>query len=185
MAMRMSADDKPPPHVFHAITTPLSEPLPVEKRPVLDVPDDSIPLTLPMIPQPIVQPAETTWLAPESGALLPNEDLAPAERVLDSGGDAIPIPATDLTYRATRSPDDYYPAASIRLQEQGVAVVEVCVNAQGRLDGRPVIQRTSGSRQLDAAAVRWASEALAFTPATRNGAAVAACKGFRVNFSLR
>jgi hypothetical protein len=37
---------------------------------------------------------------------------------------------------------------------------------------------------LDGAAVKWAREALQFTPATHAGAAVAACKDFRVNFTL-
>ena len=54
----------------------------------------------------------------------------------------------------------------------------------GTLEGPPAIERSSGSRHLDGAALKWASEALAFTPATRNGAAVSACKGFRVSFRL-
>jgi hypothetical protein len=37
---------------------------------------------------------------------------------------------------------------------------------------------------LDAAAVKWASEALRFQPATRGGTAVASCKEFRVSFTL-
>jgi TonB family protein len=84
-----------------------------------------------------------------------------------------------------RSPDDYYPATSIQLQEEGVTVVNVCVGPAGRLEGAPTVRSSSGSRRLDAAALKWAGEALVFTPATRNGAAVSACREYRVRFTLR
>jgi hypothetical protein len=48
----------------------------------------------------------------------------------------------------------------------------------------PTIENSSGSARLDGAAVTWAREALRFTPATRSGSPVSACKGFRVNFTL-
>ena len=91
---------------------------------------------------------------------------------------------TPLRYRATRSPDDYYPAQAIRLEQEGVAIVQVCTDAGGALSAAPQVTKSSRSRLLDAAAVTWAREALQFTPATRAGAAVAACKEFRVNFTL-
>jgi periplasmic protein TonB len=91
---------------------------------------------------------------------------------------------TELAYTAVMSPDVFYPATSIALQEQGVAVVNVCVGGNGRMEGQPVIQTSSGYKRLDQAATKWAREALRFTPATENGAAVRACKGFRVVFNL-
>lgn len=91
---------------------------------------------------------------------------------------------TPLRYRATRSPDDYYPPQAIRLEQEGVAVVQVCTDASGALSASPQVTKSSRSRLLDAAAITWAREALQFTPATRAGAAVAACKEFRVNFML-
>jgi TonB family protein len=84
-----------------------------------------------------------------------------------------------------RSPDDYYPSASITMQEEGAAIVRVCVGPTGRIEGTPSVQRSSGSRRLDAAAVKWAGEGMVFRPATRNGAAVSDCKDFRVVFNLR
>jgi len=95
------------------------------------------------------------------------------------------IPPTPLSYRSRRSTDEYYPPASIRMAEQGVAVVRVCVGAGGELQGVPQVEQTSGHPRLDAAAVSWAREALTFTPARENGVPVAACKGFRVRFALR
>ncbi len=102
-----------------------------------------------------------------------------------AGTGAVPqIPSTALQYRAVRSADDYYPSQSLSLQEEGAAIVRVCVSPAGRLDGKPVIETTSGSPRLDAAALMWAREALRFTPATQGGIPVAACKGFRVVFNL-
>jgi periplasmic protein TonB len=94
------------------------------------------------------------------------------------------IPETPLQYQATRSTAEYYPPASIRLEEQGIAVVQICVANTGRVQGRPQITASSGYARLDAAAVRWAQEALRFTAATRDGVAVGSCKGFKVIFDL-
>ena len=96
----------------------------------------------------------------------------------------VPAP-TELRFEAIRPTDDYYPSTSLRLQEEGIAVVRVCVGPDGKLAGTPTIESGSGSRRLDNAAVTWAREALRFTPATREGRPVSACKGFRVRFSLR
>jgi periplasmic protein TonB len=97
---------------------------------------------------------------------------------------APPRVVTELQFRITRPTEDYYPPASIAMEEQGVSIVRVCVDAVGRINGQPTIQTTSGSKRLDQAAIRWARESLRFTPATENGAGVPACKGFRVNFNL-
>ena len=83
-----------------------------------------------------------------------------------------------------KSPDEFYPATSVTLQEQGVSIVRVCVGANGRIEGQPTTQVSSGYKRLDQAAIRWTREALRFTPATENGVGVTACKGFRVVFNL-
>jgi hypothetical protein len=67
---------------------------------------------------------------------------------------------------------------------EGAAIVRACADAGGRLSGNPTVVRTSRVSLLDAAAVKWASEALRFQPATRGGVAVASCKEFRVSFTL-
>ena len=91
---------------------------------------------------------------------------------------------TDLTYRAVKSPNEFYPPTSVALQEQGISIVRVCVDAAGRLDGAPTIQTSSGYKRLDQAAVRWTREALRFTPATEDGVGMRSCKGFKVVFNL-
>jgi TonB family protein len=92
---------------------------------------------------------------------------------------------TPIGITSIRSPDDFYPAASIRNSETGVVVVEVCVSEQGVLTGTPRVSASSGHSRLDAAAVSWAQQAARFTPARRNGEPIAGCKGVRVNFQLR
>jgi protein TonB len=151
-------------------------PEPPRERPRLQEPDPFVP----PVPDPVVLPAE-----PPSGQTI-------TARVDDGGssgggsGVRLPtIPATPLSYRSRRPTDDYYPAVSIRMSEEGAAIVRVCVDAGGALQAAPQVTDSSGHARLDAAAVTWAREALTFTPATENGARVAACKGFRVRFSLR
>ena len=94
------------------------------------------------------------------------------------------VPDTPLRYQAVRPSDDFYPPQALRMGEEGAAIVRTCVDAGGRLSGVPTVVRSSRVSVLDAAAVKWASEALRFQPATRAGAAIAACKEFRVSFTL-
>jgi TonB family protein len=122
--------------------------------------------------------AQTTAAASDTGTVVESASgtgtvIAPPARV-----------ATALQYRITRPTDEYYPDTSKVIQEQGVAIVRVCVDAAGRMSGAPVVEASSGFKRLDQAALRWARESLSFTPATENGVGVAACKGFRVNFNL-
>lgn len=181
MTMRITIDRLPVVTVFKPVTSvPEQPPLPPPPLPTVQPTIATPALHLPMLPVPSI--------ATPNPITLPAE--VPVNTVAESGlgpvteSVAIEVPATALQFRAIRSPDDYYPAASLRLQEQGDAIVRVCVSAAGTLEGPPAIERSSGSRHLDGAALKWASEALAFTPATRNGAAVSACKGFRVSFRL-
>lgn len=184
MTIRITVDKPEPEHVFKPVSVTPVEPLPPDPRPILQTPEVAQRWTVPDLPRPVVTQEEYRWVQPDVGPVtIPAQDVVVPGTTGDSG--ATGVPATELRYRATRSPDDFYPATSVTLQEEGTAVVRVCVAPSGRLEGAPVIERSSGIRRLDAAAIQWAREALDFTPATRNGAAVSACKGFRVNFTLR
>ncbi len=169
----MIADFLPPEQVVE---------LPPPQLPDIVKPDNRMP-SVPDIPLPdfvplVDDPAPTILQLPPS-------DTGPAVVTEGPSSGSVPqIPSTTLQYRVVRPTDDYYPSQSLALQEQGTAIVRVCVTPAGRLDGKPVIDTSSGSARLDAAALTWAREALRFTPATRGGVAVAACKGFRVNFLL-
>lgn len=182
MAMRIPLEEKPSPGLKWI--DPVVPDKPVEPVPPMPPPDlissESISVPLPSMPGPVIGLNEMPTVPAETGITLPVTESLTGVPGVTAG-----IPPTELLSRAIRSPDDYYPTASLQLQEEGLAEVHVCVGPTGRLEGTPTVKNTSGSRRLDAAAVKWASEALAFTPATRNGAAVSACRDYRVRFTLR
>jgi TonB family protein len=76
----------------------------------------------------------------------------------------------------------YYPATSRRLGEEGAAVINVCVAANGLPDA-PNLRMTSGSPRLDEAALSYAADAK-YIPATENGIPTKGCFSFRVKFAL-
>jgi periplasmic protein TonB len=172
------------------VLDPPPEPVPPEPQP-------SLPSALPAVAIPAVAVLVPVLIPIDTGEAIPAPvGVAVQQESTVQMGPAVPVapvaPAatvpmrasTELQYRVTRSTDEYYPDASVALEEQGVAIVRVCVDAAGRMQGAPAVQESSGYKRLDKAAVRWAGEALRFTPATRDGVAVAACKGFRVKFDL-
>lgn len=171
--------------------TPPDEPVvqPPQEIPVdIKVPPVIVSIPIPDVPVdvPVVDIPDSTALQSQPAPAEVGPVVAPAPDVGVAGPVAEPVIATTaLQYRAVRPADDYYPDASLKLQEAGTAIVQVCVAPTGRIEGAPTIQQSSGSPRLDAAALRWAREALRFTPATRGGVPVSACKGFRVNFRLR
>jgi periplasmic protein TonB len=89
----------------------------------------------------------------------------------------------EIDQKGSGDPDEYYPETSRRLEETGTALVYACVAANGRIDGAPKVQRSSGSARLDQAALRYAQHAR-YHPATEDGKAVAGCTRFNVTFRL-
>jgi protein TonB len=78
--------------------------------------------------------------------------------------------------------DDYYPAASKRLGEEGVARVKVCVNVNGRVESAE-LETTSGVARLDEAAVKVA-KVYRLLPPTENGKPVPGCAPLPIRFQL-
>ena len=62
------------------------------------------------------------------------------------GGPGIGFPSTD----------EFYPDASIRLEEKGLVTVQVCVDGKGRLTSEPTIVQSTGSTRLEEGALRLA-----------------------------
>lgn len=82
--------------------------------------------------------------------------------------------------------EDYYPPASKRLEEQGVAVVAVCVGPDGKITGAPTIATSSGSPRLDEGAVKLATAASGrYKPATEDGKPIASCTKLAIRFQMR
>jgi TonB family protein len=125
-------------------------------------------------------------------------DTPPAANVIEELSPSIPEhplppPPTGVATRMGGGPgagfpntEDYYPAASRRIGEKGVATVAVCVDAAGRLTGEPLIAQSSGSARLDEGALRLARAGSGhYRPTTQDGRAVSACYPYRIRFELR
>lgn len=83
-------------------------------------------------------------------------------------------------------PAGFYPEQSIRLGDQGVSVVKVCVNTKGRLTTDPVTSRTSGFERLDLAALKLAKAGSGhYRPSTEDGVPVESCYPVGVRFQIR
>jgi periplasmic protein TonB len=79
--------------------------------------------------------------------------------------------------------EDYYPAASKRLSEEGAATVHVCVGPTAKLTEAPTIAQTSGSARLDEGAINLA-KAGRYVNGTEDGKAITDCFNFRVKFQM-
>jgi TonB family protein len=81
---------------------------------------------------------------------------------------------------------DYYPPASIRIGEKGVAAVRVCVDGSGRLSANPTIAQSSGSARLDEGALRLAKAGSGhYRATTEDGWPVNSCFPFLIRFDFR
>ncbi len=122
-------------------------------------------------------PAPDNLTSPPVGLLTqPVESTAPARVNRVGGGPGAGFPTTE----------DYYPAASRRLAENGAATVRVCVDGSGRLSAAPTIAESSGSARLDAGALRLAKAGSGhYRPTTEDGRPVESCYPFRVRFRFK
>jgi TonB family protein len=83
-------------------------------------------------------------------------------------------------------PDDFYPVVARHLEEQGIATVQVCVDAKGRLTSAPTTLQGSGSVRLDEGALKLAKAGSGhYRAATQDGHPVDSCFPFRVRFQLK
>jgi TonB family protein len=84
------------------------------------------------------------------------------------------------------NPDDYYPERSRLVDEQGIATVNVCVDAKGRLTSDPTTLQSAGSPRLDEAALKLARVGSGhYRASTEDGQPVASCYPFRIRFQLK
>lgn len=82
--------------------------------------------------------------------------------------------------------EEYYPPAARRLEEEGAAVVRVCVDASGHLTAAPTVLQSSGLARIDEGALRLAQAGSGhYRPTTENGRPVSACYPFLIRFRLR
>jgi TonB family protein len=81
---------------------------------------------------------------------------------------------------------DFYPSPSIRLGEEGMSIVQVCVDRKGRLTSAPSTVTGSGSARLDEAALKLARAGSGhYRAATEDGQPVDSCYPFGIRFQLK
>jgi protein TonB len=79
--------------------------------------------------------------------------------------------------------EEYYPAASKRLNEEGAPTVHVCVGANSKLTAAPTIAQSSGSPRLDEGALNLA-KAGRYIAGMDDGKPIDACFDFRIKFQM-
>jgi len=146
--------------------TPPPPPPPTFERPPVEVPPPEVTIDLP-----VEQAATTaiTAVAAKAGTAAPK------------GPTGVIVPPK-LGKNFPNS-EDYYPAASKRLGEEGSPTVHVCVGPSGKLSGEPSIKQSSGSARLDEGAMNLV-KAGRYQPGTEDGKPIEACFDFRIKFQL-
>jgi len=81
-------------------------------------------------------------------------------------------------------PESAYPPQSKRLNEQGDVILNLLVEADGRI-GDVKVEKSSGYPRLDEAAVSYAKRNWRFLPGTRDGKPAAMWKAIKVTFKLK
>jgi TonB family protein len=81
---------------------------------------------------------------------------------------------------------DFYPSPSIRLGEEGLSIVQVCVDKKGRLTSEPSTVKGSGIARLDEAALKLARAGTGhYRASTEDGQPVNSCYPFGIRFQLK
>jgi TonB family protein len=164
---------------------------PLEIKFMPDLPTPAVP---PPPLQPNLTPAQVVARDPDLTFDIPQDTNTFGGEIAEQPGSVSepPTPARVLN-RIVGGPgkgfpnsDDYYPDASRRLGEAGVASVRVCVDAYGRLTAEPRVAQSSGSVRLDASALRLARAGSGhYRPTTEDGRPVDACYPLRIRFEIR
>jgi protein TonB len=94
-----------------------------------------------------------------------------------------PPPPTKLAVTYKPDVEDFYPDAARRANQEGRAMVKLCINATGKIDSAD-IETTSGFPMLDEAAIK-VGKAFRFKPPTQLGKPVAVCTDLPVKFELK
>ena len=146
---------------------PPPPPPPEFQRPPVEVPPPDVVVDLP------VETAQTTAI----NVTTKHVEAAPPK--------AVNRTAPKIDAKHFPNSEDYYPAASKRLGEEGTATVHICIDPGGKPSGPPTIAQTSGKERLDTGALELAKAGARYiSPATEDGKPVAGCLDFRVKFQM-
>jgi outer membrane biosynthesis protein TonB len=81
---------------------------------------------------------------------------------------------------------DFYPSLSVHMGEQGISIVQVCVDTKGRLSSDPTTVQKTGSPRLDEGALKLARAGSGhYRATTEDGQPVNSCYPLRIRFQLK
>lgn len=150
--------------------TPPPPPPPEFERPPVEVPPPEVAID---IPQDTTQSTAITDVTDKPVPMAPPPPPPPKQ-----------IKKASIDGRRFPPSEEYYPAASKRLGEEGSPTVKVCVGPNGKLAEAPTIATSSGNNRLDEAAVKYA-KAGRYIAGTVDGQPTTDCLVFRVKFELK
>jgi protein TonB len=150
--------------------TPPPPPPPEFERPPVEVPPPEVAID---IPQDTAQSTAITDVTDRPVPMAPPPP-PPPKNVKKASIDSKRFPPSE----------EYYPAASKRLGEEGSPTVKVCIGPQGKLSEEPTVATTSGNARLDEAAIKYA-KAGRYIAGSVDGAPTTDCLVFRVKFELK
>jgi len=133
-------------------------------------------------------PSAGTFLNPASPPLsgpdinIQRDDGNPITPPPTGAGQSITLTTAEPLIATHTTPP--YPALALRLGEQGTAILKIGIAADGSVSDA-IVQTSSGSERLDAAAIAWVKAHWRYKPATRGGAAIASTTLAAVKFDLR
>jgi protein TonB len=145
---------------------PPPPPPPEFQKPPVEVPPPDVTIDLP-----VEAPATTAITAV---AAIPHAPAPPVH----VGSHKAPTVAKNFP-----ASEEYYPAASKRLNEEGAPTVHVCVGANSKLTAAPTIAQSSGSPRLDEGALNLA-KAGRYVAGMDDGKPIDACFDFRIKFQM-
>lgn len=175
-----------PPSVDEPIVMRVVPIWPKEKVPPPPKPPEEVPVTPPQNITTIVQPQQNVVpvdvpIVSDEGTEVYVPTIADAGPVASANIDPNPVAAVRLEYADAPAPA--YPRDAMRAGRQGVVILQVTVDT----DGRPVdvvIAQSSGHRDLDIAARQQVLKRWRFKPAMKDGLAIQAIGMVPVNFTL-
>lgn len=107
--------------------------------------------------------------------------MPPDTPIVESFEPALPPAFAQIS--ADVAPAPPYPAQALRMQLSGVVTLKVRVDTQGR-PVEAVVENSSGSKLLDAAALKFVLARWHFIPATQDGAAIEAYALVPISFVI-
>lgn len=157
--------------IISLVAPPVETKIIEEDKPKEDLPPPPPPPDI-VEPPPFIPPPEVSVaIQTQTNAIQTVTNERPPEVVPPKPA---PPPSADVYVKAGQDPkarirpsSDFYPAASIRAEEEGVALVEIYIAADGKVtDAR--IKNSSGFERLDEATLKYV-KTWRMKPATRNG----------------